>query len=526
MSTLDAILKSLPASDLENPTIMLLIEIIHNQQEEISRLKDEIARLKGLPPRPKLRPSILEGNRSGKPGQNRSESGKKKRSVSRRQLPGIDEAQTVKAENVPPGSRFKGYERYRVQELIIAPWVIEYRRERWKTPDGRMIVAPLPKAVSGSHFGPGLRSFILHQHYDCAVTQNLIAKQLNQMGVRIGEGSVCRILLCDHDRLHSEKEALLAAGLKSPFIHADDTGARHKGKNGYCTHIGNPWFTFFETTTSKSRINFLRLLRGKSGGYALNDAALDYARKAKLPKNLRDRLSAASSLRFENKEAFVRFMEDAGIESVRHRRIFTEAALVGTITSHGGMEDTRIISDDAGQFNVFSHALCWVHAERSIAKLHGISACYDRELERVRGQIWDLYDEIKAYKIAPTAADKKRISERFDQVFNQATTFASLNQALRRIAANKSELLLVLEFPLLPLHNNLSERDIREYVKRRKVSGTTRSDLGRQCRDTFLSLKKTCQKHGLSFWDFLYDRIHDLGAISYLPRLVADSIPR
>ena len=79
--------------------------------------------------------------------------------------------------------------------------------------------------------------------------------------------------------------------------------------------------------------------------------------------------------------------------------------------------------------------------------------------------------------------------------------------ALNRIFQNKSELLLVLSRPDIPLHNNLSERDIREYVKKRKISGSTRSDVGKRCRDTFTSLKKTCRKLGISFWKYLIDRV-------------------
>jgi hypothetical protein len=85
---------------------------------------------------------------------------------------------------------------------------------------------------------------------------------------------------------------------------------------------------------------------------------------------------------------------------------------------------------------------------------------------------------------------------------------------------NKRELLLVLERPELPLHNNLSEGDIREYVKRRKISGGTRSDDGRRGRDTFASLKKTCRKLGVSFWQYLMDRIRRAGQIPTLPSLI------
>ncbi|MGC1954662.1 MAG: transposase [Gammaproteobacteria bacterium] len=100
------------------------------------------------------------------------------------------------------------------------------------------------------------------------------------------------------------------------------------------------------------------------------------------------------------------------------------------------------------------------------------------------------------------------------------TDFETLNQALRRLERNKAELLLVLEKPWLPLHNNLSERDIREYVKKRKISGSTRSAPGQRCRDTFASLKKTCRKHRISFWDYLKDRVSQTNAILPLPEMI------
>ncbi len=85
---------------------------------------------------------------------------------------------------------------------------------------------------------------------------------------------------------------------------------------------------------------------------------------------------------------------------------------------------------------------------------------------------------------------------------------------------NQHELLRVLDKPYLPLHNNLSERDIRDYVKKRKISGSTRSDEGRKARDTFASLKKACRKHDLSFWDYLKDRLLGVGDISPLSEVI------
>ena len=92
---------------------------------------------------------------------------------------------------------------------------------------------------------------------------------------------------------------------------------------------------------------------------------------------------------------------------------------------------------------------------------------------------------------------------------------------LRRLNKRKSELLKVLERPDLPLHNNASEQDIREFVTKRKLSGSTRSDEGRRCRDTFASLKKTCRKLGVSFWEYLTDRVSGKNLIPALGELVA-----
>ncbi|MEO5375336.1 MAG: hypothetical protein H7840_13850, partial [Alphaproteobacteria bacterium] len=74
----------------------------------------------------------------------------------------------------------------------------------------------------------------------------------------------------------------------------------------------------------------------------------------------------------------------------------------------------------------------------------------------------------------------------------------------------------------IPLHTNGSENDIRCHVTRRKVSGTTRSDLGRDVRDAFLGLMKTCGKLGVSFWDYLGSRLGVCGAhVPNLAQLVA-----
>ena len=227
---------------------------------------------------------------------------------------------------------------------------------------------------------------------------------------------------------------------------------------------------------------------------------------------------------FDDKQAFKQHLQQLNISNTRHTRIATEGALLGTLAACGFPPDLVIISDDAGQFNVLLHALCWIHADRVFQRILPLNETHTKELNWVHTQIWDLYSDLKRYKHDQDLELKQAIKAHFDELCTTKTTFATLNQALKRLALNKKELLLVLERPDIPLHNNLSERDIREYVIKRKISGSTRSENGRRCRDTFTSLKKTCNKQGLSFWEFLLDRLRRKNLVPYLPDLLRGKV--
>jgi hypothetical protein len=185
----------------------------------------------------------------------------------------------------------------------------------------------------------------------------------------------------------------------------------------------------------------------------------------------------------------------------------TEAALWGAIAEYGFLREAVIVSDDAGQFKVGQHALCWIHAERLVHKLETFTDQQRAAQEYVRGLIWWYYADLKAYRADPTPRRRRELRARFDRIFLRNTGFVTLDRLLRRLHANKAELLMVLDHPEIPLHTNGSENDIRCQVTKRHVSGSTKTDAGRDCRDAFLGLSKTCRKLGISFWNYLGDRL-------------------
>jgi hypothetical protein len=221
-----------------------LLEKLAALEHIVREQREEIARLKGLKGRPEIKPSKpsgMEQESSAKPSK-----GKRRRGRGKQARVAPVEDRVVRAE-VPAGSRFKGYELYVVQDLEIRPRVIRYRRERWVTPDGHTVVAPLPAGTAG-HFGPELRRFVLAQYHQGQVTVPRLVEQLHGLGLSISKRQVMRLLIAGQDRFLGEAREVLRAALSSAaWITVDDTGARQQSLplrrqgavNGFCTQIGN-----------------------------------------------------------------------------------------------------------------------------------------------------------------------------------------------------------------------------------------------------------------------------------------------
>src|SRR5271155_627784 len=331
-------LSSVQLRELVASVFAKLAELEHTIAEQ----REEIARLKGLKGRPDIKPSGMDkATDPGKPDRQEKRLGRGK------VRPRVSVEDRVLKAPVPAGSRFKGYETYLVQELVLSVHAIRYRRERWVTPDGQTIVAPLPEGTTG-HFGPDLRRFVLMQYHQGQSTLPRLTALLVSVGLSISKREVQRLLTEQHDGFLDEARDVLRAGLEtSPWVSVDDTGARHKAANGFCTQIGNDRFTWFGTRPSKSRVNFLDLLRAGHTDFVLNDAAFDYMRVRSLPAALIARLAAQPQTAFTDRAAWSAHLDRLGFAGLHITpdpvQIATEGALWGSIHAHDFLQDAVVL---------------------------------------------------------------------------------------------------------------------------------------------------------------------------------------
>jgi hypothetical protein len=487
--------------------IAVLNKIVQEQAEQITALqkivqeqKDEIARLKKMPKRPKFRPGGGDPNgRSGKPG-NASEGGESN-PVNEMAPKKVRQEVHVPALGVPQGSRFKGYQEYTVQELEMMPKDVIYKLEVWQAPDGTVIRAVLPQEIQGSHFGHHLRALI-HNLYALGMTEPGLFDLLKGAGIEISEGQVHNILMNESEGYHEESEKILAAGIEeAPYIRTDDTGAKHQHKSEYCTHIGGEYFAYYKTTSSKSRANFLKIILQGKEGYSINEAFIWHLFQCGVEDDLLNCFEKHVGKEYRAKKGLNRLLNNLGIRNKKLRQHCLEAGLVGFISKTILKPGQVLLSDRAGQFAVFDHAGCWVHMERPLRKLEVTSPEAEQELSQVRGAIWNLYAKLK--EAAFTQTGKEEVHQLYDQLIAMDSISPGINEVIASFARYREEMLKALDHPGLPLHNNDSERDIRGVAKRRNISGSTKSEVGKKFRDGLMTIKQTCARLGISLWGYL-----------------------
>ena len=218
------------AKDISGQSLEELKALLLQAFEEVARLKaenaelrEEIVRLKGLKGRPKLKPSGME--KAAETGAAKGSRRKGRRGAKRTKL-SINETRIGKPDSLPEGARFKGYEDFIVQDIVIKPWTVLYRRERWLLPSGETVVAALPKGVT-SHFGPEIKRFILSQYHQGQVTIPRLLTLLQGLGIDISKRQIVRLLSARQDAFLAEAKEVLRTGLRSAsWITVDDTCAQ------------------------------------------------------------------------------------------------------------------------------------------------------------------------------------------------------------------------------------------------------------------------------------------------------------
>jgi len=430
-------------------------QIIEAQKKEIQSLKDEINRLKGEKGKPKFSPNVPE-----KKEDIQSPSVEKKKAWSKTEKKShikIDrtDVKYVDRNILPPDAKHKGYRSVVVQNIKYSTDNVEYQLERYySASEKKTYEAELPDDVKGE-FGTELKAFIVYLYFGCRVTENKIKTILEESGIIISEGQISNILTKEKkEEMTKEKEDIFIAGMaNSSYVHMDDTGMKHKGRNHHLHVICNFLFSVF----------------------------------------------------------FIELKKDSK----------TIQKILGLINDK--MLEKIILSDDAKQYLGIAiwHALCWVHEIRLYKKLNPLIDFHRFLLEKFISDLWDYYDKLNEYRDKPGEKVKEELEKEFDRLFSKKTGYDELDKRIALTREKKEELLLVLKFPEIPLHNNPAELALREGVIKRKISNGTRSDDGKAAWENMMSIMDTCRKHGISLFDYIKDIFSGKKEMTRLSVLIA-----
>ena len=505
-----------------------LVEALHREnialKVENQQLKDEINRLKGEKGRPNIKPKSSTGK--NEPDRNRKPK-KKWKKQSKLGRVKIDEAKIVKYEgSLPDDACHKGYRSVVVQDSTIKTENIEFKLERYYSPsEGKTYEASLPEYVEGE-FGASLKSWVLFWYFHSRIPENRIHQMLSDIGIIISAGEISNIIVKEGGIFHKEKKDITEAGIKSSsYQHIDDTGARVGGENQHFTVLCNDYFSAFFTNPKKNRLSVIGILSQKEElSFMVNPYVISFLKERKLKAEVLSSLKPLLKMGEVTQEKFEQELDLAipGLKE-RHRTMIEEAAAIAAYQeNHDSPAIERLVCDDAKQFYYITplRALCWIHEERHYEKLTPL-LCHHRKLVGdFRSRIWDYYYELKKYKKNPNEEEKIRLSALFDEIFSTKTGYDQLDERIKLTKAKKDNLLVVLDHPDTPLHNNPAELALRMYVIKRKISFGTRTDEGTKSWETFFTIMDTCRKLGINFRNYLYDRISNQNKMPSLSSLI------
>jgi hypothetical protein len=501
---------------------------LRNAQAEIQRLRDEINRLKGEQGKPKIK-----ANTPKPPSQDYSSEKERRKPKSRQKQAKKDKLEihreqtlTLDKASLPPDAEFKGYEDVVVQDVLFRADNVCFHKEKYWAPSvGQTFLAPLPHGYEGE-FGPGLKALTVTLYFGGGMSERKILGLYKDMGIQVSAGQLSNFLIKDQDEFHAEKQEVCAAGLaSSPFQHIDQTGTRVDGENQHCTIVCNPLYTSYNTRPNKDRLSVLDALRnGRARRFRLNEETLSYLAAVPLSKAMRTWLLAECSDQDWDEETFVARLDTRWPNlGTQQRQSVLSAAAVAAYHADPDMPIVRLlVCDDAPQFNWIAEqlALCWIHEGRHYKKLIPSFVHHLNLLSEFRKQFWDFYDELLAYQEHPTPEESARLEREFDRLFSTCTGYDHLDARIAKTRDKKASLLMVLRYPEIPLHNNPVELEARQRVRKRDVSFGPRTQDGASAWDTFQSLAATTKKLGISFHQYVHDRISKANQIPSLASLI------
>jgi hypothetical protein len=533
-------INSLQEVPVAKDAIVMLLNIVEdikreNQllKEENQRLKDEINRLRGEQGKPKIKPNKPDNDKPQKSTNHSSEEersghGEKWKKNPKLNRMAINEIKILSVDQraLPPDARFKGYVDVVVQDIIIKPHNIRFRKEKYHSPsEGKVYIADLPRDYQGE-FGPGIKSLVITLYFQANVSQPKIIELLTDVGIIISTGQLSNFIIKKHETFHNEKNALYKAGIQStPWQHIDDTTTRVNGKNKYCQIVCNPFYTAYFTTENKSRLNIIDVITNFSQRtYSLNQIAYDFLDKSRLSEKVTEKLKLLPQKRFLNEGQFTKLLDESlpKLGPQQRNRVFDAAAVAAYHTQTDFPIIRTLLCDDAPQFKDITEelSLCWVHDGRHYKKLTPFIAYHQQLITNFLERYWSFYHELLDYKKQPTNKLAESLETKFDDIFSTVTGYDALDERIAKTIAKKQSLLLVLKYPDMPLHNNPAELGARQRVRKRDVSFGTRKNEGTKAWDTFMTLAETAKKLGVSFYKFVYDRISEEHAMPSFSNLI------
>jgi len=497
---------------------------------ELAEVKDENARLKGGSGRPKLRSGKSGGGRtdySSEQERRTTPTTWQKRGKQDRVQIDRTERVAVDPATLPADAEFKGYERVVVQDLVLRTDTVAFELAVWYSPSERRSYRARRPVGYETSFGPHLRTLALTLAYSGGMSETKIHELLEEHGIVIAAGTVSAMLTDGRSAFETEAREVLKAGLAStPYQHLDDTSTRVDGELQCCQILCNELYTAYQTTPGKDRRTIVAVLRGgRPAAYRYDREAERHLAFLGLSAAAQAQVRTALPREQEVDEAQLAALLDGPLSRLgpRQRDQVREALTVAAYLADPDWPVVRtLVCDDAPQFRAITEelALCWIHEGRHFKKLTPYLPQHQAALADLLTQFWDYYRELLAYRDQPTVVERVRLDARFDILFGTVTGYQALDQRLALTRDKKPELLLVLEHPELPLHNNPAELGARQRVRKRDVSFGPRSPAGSAAWDTFMTLAATARKLGVAFAAYLRDRFTRDGQVPPLADLI------